>query len=98
MKSINVGLVKGRHEIPEVTNYIFKGTIENPSDFGSMWKVADDFIGDMDMSIKEINLYVTGLTAALIEVLNVAKEYGIKVNLFHYNPLDGKYYKQEVKF
>ena len=66
MKSINLGLVKGRHEIPEVTDYIFKGTIENPSDFGFMWKVADDYIGDMDMSIKEINLYVTGLTAALI--------------------------------
>lgn len=98
MKSINLGLVKGRHEIAEVEDYIFKRTIENPSDFGSMWKVADDYIGDMDMSVKEINLYVTGLTAALIEVLNVSKEYGIKVNLYHFNPNDQKYYKQEVKF
>ena len=98
MKSINLGLVKGRHEIPEVSGYIFNRNVENPSDFTSMWKVADDFLGDMDMSVKEINLYVTGLTAALIEVLNVSKEYGIRVNLFHYNPLDGKYYKQEVKF
>ena len=98
MKTINLGLVKGRHEIAEVTDYIFKGTIENPSDFGSMWRAADNYIGDMDMSIKEINLYVTGLTAALIEVLNVSKEYGIKVNLFHFNPVDQKYYKQDVKF
>ena len=98
MKSVNLGLVRGRHEIAEVKDYIFNGTIENPSDFSAMWKLADDFIGDMDMSVKEINLYVTGLTTALIEVLNVCKDYDIKVNLLHYNPLDGKYYKQEVKF
>ena len=96
-KSVNVGLVKGRHEMGDlVSDYIFKGPIEDPIDFGKMWLVADEFIGDLPMDVKEINLYVTGLTAALIEVVKVCRQYNIKLNLFHFDTKTNTYVKQEM--
>ena len=96
-KSINVGLVKGRHEMGDlISDFIFKGPIEDPTDFGKMWLVADGFIGDLPMDVKEINLYVTGLTAALIEVIKVCRDYNIKLNLFHFDTKTNTYVKQEM--
>lgn len=96
-KSINVGLVKGRHEMGDlVSDFIFKGPIDDPTDFGKMWLVADGFIGDLPMDVKEINLYVTGLTAALIEVIKVCRDYNIKLNLFHFDTKTNTYVKQEM--
>ena len=43
-----------------------------------------------------LNLYVTGLTVALIAVLNVCRREGIAVTLWHYNAADGSYYPQQV--
>ena len=97
MCSINVGLVKGRHEMGDlVSDFIFKGPIDDPTDFGKMWLVADGFIGDLPMDVKEINLYVTGLTAALIEVIKVCRDYNIKLNLFHFDTKTNTYVKQEM--
>ena len=96
-KSINVGLVKGSHEMGDlVSDYIFKGSIDDPTDFGKMWLVADEFIGDLPMDVKEINLYVTGLTAALVEVIKVSRSYDIKLNLFHFDTKTSTYVKQEM--
>jgi hypothetical protein len=61
-----------------------------------MWLVADGFIGDLPMDVKEINLYVTGLTAALIEVIKVCRSYDIKLNLFHFDTKTNTYVKQEM--
>ena len=97
-KTIKLGLVKGRHNIPDVTEYIYQGEIDDPSNIQKLWKTADDCIGDMSMDIDEIELYVIGLTPCLIEVLNVCKDYGIKVTLMHYNPKTQSYYPQAVKF
>ena len=44
-----------------------------------------------------LDLYVTGLTVALVAVLNVCREEGIKVTLYHVNRETGTYYAQEVK-
>lgn len=44
-----------------------------------------------------VNLYVTGLTVALIAALNVCRVLGLKVTLYHYNRETGSYYPQEVK-
>lgn len=52
------------------------------------------FVFEQGMSI---NLYVTGLTVALIAALNVCHTCGIKVTLWHYNRETGDYYPQEVK-
>ena len=44
-----------------------------------------------------LDLYVTGLTVALVAVLNVCREEDIKVTLYHFNRENGSYYEQKVK-
>ena len=44
-----------------------------------------------------LNLYVTGLTVALIAVLNVCKDEKIGVTLYHYDRSTGDYFTQEVR-
>ena len=44
-----------------------------------------------------LNLFVTGLTPALIAVLNVCKDYGVDVILFHYDRSTCKYFVQGVR-
>ena len=90
-KKIKLGLVKGRHNIPDVTEYIYQGEIDDPSNIQKLWKT------NMSMDIDEIELYVTGLTPCLIEVLNVCRDYETKVTLMHYNPKTKDYYPQVVK-
>lgn len=44
----------------------------------------------------ELKLYVTGLSVALVAVLNVCYHEGITLTLLHYNKETGEYYPQEV--
>ena len=43
-----------------------------------------------------VNLYVTGLTVALIAALNVCKENKVDVTLWHYDRESGNYFPQDV--
>ncbi len=49
------------------------------------------------LEISKLNLYVTGLTVALVAVLNVTRELGIEVTLYHFNRETGEYYPQKVR-
>lgn len=44
-----------------------------------------------------VDLYVTGLTVALIAALNVCRAEGISVTLWHFNRATGRYYPQQVR-
>lgn len=59
------------------------------------WDGYDETQLEIDEDVK-LNLYVTGLTVALIAVLNVCRKEGIKVTLYHYNTESGDYFPQEV--
>mgnify|MGYP006874685980 FL=1 len=96
----NLGLCKGRHEIASVEKYIFD---ENYFSDGS--KIKDlsaqmshviNFVIENNLQRQEVNLYVTGLTVALISVLNAFKISHIKVNLYHFDRDTNTYFKQEV--
>lgn len=43
-----------------------------------------------------VNIYVTGLTVALIAAINACKVNNISVTLYHFNRETGTYYPQEV--
>lgn len=43
-----------------------------------------------------VNLYVTGLTVALIATINVCRREGLNVTLWHYNRETDSYYPQNV--
>lgn len=87
-------LCKGRHSTPATDGAIFETEV-NPLDTAELEQTAKERLQSLD--IKKLNLYVTGLTVALIAVLNVTKELSIKVTLWHFDRESGKYYSQEVK-
>ena len=64
MNKMNLGLCKGRHEMP-VNNYIFENTI-NPLDVDGLEATAVKVLNKFNL--KELNLYATSLTAAHYEI------------------------------
>ena len=79
--------------IPQAIDGSVFGTELDPLDLSGMEREAAKQLCD----VFTLNLYVTGLTVALIAVLNVCREQKIKVTLYHYNRETGNYYPQEVK-
>ena len=86
-------LCKGRHEIPEaVDGAIFENAI---ADVTAVKQMEESAMQRLE-GVSNLTLYVTGLTVALISVLNACKRLGIKVTLMHFDRATGKYYSQEV--
>lgn len=78
---------------PQAIDGSIFGTELDPLDLTGMEREAAKQL----RGVFTLNLYVTGLTVALIAVLNVCREQKIKVTLYHYNRETGNYYPQEVK-
>jgi hypothetical protein len=57
---------------------------------------TDEVVFDFPRNM-EVVIYVTGLTVALIAVLNVLRSYNAKVTLAHYDKVINDYYFQEVR-
>jgi len=94
-KVINMALCQGRHEIPQATEgAIFENEIADPTNTKALQAAAYAKLSAMD--VEELNLYVTGLTVALIAVINACKELGISLTLWHFDRETGGYFKQEV--
>ena len=91
-----IGLVRGRHDIPGITEYVFDGEIEDPSDILGIQDTAYQSIGNIPIKYTDLKLYVTGLTPCLVEVINVCRYFKFKLILMHYNPKTNSYYEQEV--
>lgn len=90
----SMALCEGRHEIPQaVDGSIFGNTID-PLDPNGLQAEAKSKLRELD--IKSLDLYVTGLTVALISVLNACRELEIEVTLYHYDRESGNYYPQQV--
>lgn len=88
------GLVQGRHEISEVKDYIFTNTLDPADIMGirSLAKKSLDFLDKGD----SLTVYVTGLTAALVEVINICHTKGVALTLMHFNRDTGTYFPQEI--
>lgn len=94
VNTASMELCKGRHSTPATDGAIFETEV-NPLDVTALELEAKKKL--KSLNITKLNLYVTGLTVALVAVLNVTKELNIKVTLWHFNRESGKYYSQEVK-
>ena len=96
---MNIGLIKGRHEIPEVNGlYVFNELID-PTDVIGINEIAIDRVKQLFNNSDEersMNLYVTGLTVAPVAVINVCRMYHIKLILRHYNRDTNHYFPQVV--
>lgn len=93
VEEVFMSLCEGRHEIPEAIDGSIFGNTLNPTDIAGMETEAKKQLG----CICKLNLYVTGLTVALVAVLNVCREKHIAVTLYHFDRETGSYYPQEVK-
>lgn len=90
-----MALCSGRHEIKEAKDGAIFDVIQDPTDVKGLERYALKKLLDLD--IRFLNLYVTGLTVALIASLNACKKLNIKVTLYHFDRETGTYYKQNVE-
>lgn len=91
---IKFGLFSGRHELP-VKATIYNNEID-PMDFKAQREQCLIALKDLQ-PCSTIIVYVTGLTTALITLINVCMEKGINVQLMHYNRETGEYVPQWVR-
>lgn len=86
-------LCEGRHQMPEeVEGSIFSNTLD-PLDIEGMEKIANKKLA----GVQELTLYVTGLSVALVAVINICHRKKIELLLMHFDRSTGNYYPQEVK-
>jgi ribonuclease PH len=94
---LEVGLVSGRHELP-VSKYIFD-SIEDVLDFDSLEKRAIDFFKSISTDVDVVTVYVTGLTAATVAVINAYLRLKSVALIFnHYNRDTDSWVSQPIEF
>ena len=92
MIEMTLGLCENRHESPmELDGYIFPQVLD-VKDFDKM----QDIIFKKLINCKKLNLYVTGLTVALVEVYGFCVYNNIPLTLYHFDRETGGYYIQET--
>lgn len=94
LKIYTLCLCQARHEMPScVEGAIFSQEV-NPLDVEGLESEALKKLSPLKG--EQLNLFVTGLTVALIAALNAAKKLNVKVVLFHFDRNSGNYFPQEV--
>ena len=89
-----VGLCEGRHPLP-VDEYVFGQVIDNPMDFAGLEAHARQRLEALGGD--KLVIYATGLTAALLAVIKVAKAMGyVKITVMHFDRDTGGYMAQAV--
>lgn len=88
---MKIGLVKGRHEIEGVNEYIFEEEIEDIFNYDYKETIIISLVGH-----DVVDLYVTGLTIALVEVIKYCIKNDVKLTLYHYNKKTNEYEPQAV--
>ena len=92
-RSISVALCESRHEIPQAVNgSVFEETISNPTDFEALRSACEQSLNPaFNAGVRIINLYTTGLSTALLTVVNYCRECGIKLITWHFDRVTGEY-------
>lgn len=89
------GLCEARHPMP-VEKYIYPNSISDPTDIKGLEKTARESLAGINDN-DSIIVYVSGLTVALISVLNVCRDRNIEVILMHFDLKSNSYYEQKVR-
>ncbi len=106
-KEMNIALFESRHKIPQACDgSIFDCSISSNmmTDPDALEKLAyTRFLAkQVELGIEttkglQVNLYVTGLTVALIAVINALAKTDTELTLYHYDRDTNSYYPQKVK-
>jgi hypothetical protein len=87
-------LCSSRHETPAHGKAIFPNEVANPLDFAGLEIRAAQVLAGYNLPY--LYVYVTGLTPALVAVINVCREKGIHLILKHYDRESGRWFSQYV--
>ncbi len=100
--SIKLGLFAGRHEMP-VNGYIFSSDMNiefTEEGFEVLNSVAYYVLEIYQNSFRgcniHVDLYVTGLSAALAAVIKACNDLELSLTLWHYNKDNNTYVPQEI--
>lgn len=85
-------LCEGRHDIPQAVDGAICPSVVNPTDINALQRIVREKLEN----VTHLKLYVTGLTVALVEVINYCSVYDIELTLYHYNRDTDSYYTQDV--
>ena len=106
MKKLKAGLYQGRHEMP-VTDFVFMNEV-NPLDVRGLESKAEaSLLRLLGLAADEsgssagavhAEIFVSGLTTALIAALNVCMARRWEVTLRHFDRASGTYFRQEVNY
>lgn len=96
-----IALCEGRHEIPQAEHgYLFAdGEIADVTDVKKLETLAIEKVDRLRPVGKKltIDLYVTGLSVALVAAINACAALDVPLCLWHYNRDTGDYFPQVVK-
>ena len=92
-KEITMCLCEGRHAFPGDPKGIFGETIADPMDFKHLYEIADKAIAP---GVENLKLYATGLSSALLAVVDVCACRRINLIVLHYDKTDDTYREQRV--
>lgn len=93
------GLICNRHKLPpNVTDYVWDAdmTSEEILDVAYQEQHCIDWLRQNIKPRDVLNLYVTGLTQALVAMINACHRMNVPLILWHYNRNLRTYYKQVV--
>lgn len=92
-------VVKGRHRIinnekQEITDFVFDEIVD-VRNIDEMQAIADSKIASI--SSNRVHLYITGLTVAVITVINAVIKYNKEIVFWHYDRETETYYPQKLE-
>ena len=92
-------VVKGRHRIinnqkQEITDFVFDEIVD-VRNIDEMQAIADSKIASI--SSNRVHLYITGLTVAVITVINAVIKYNKEIVFWHYDRETETYYPQRLE-
>lgn len=99
VECIKLELCESRHVIPGIDGSVFKNTLD-PTNVNIIRVDCEKSLGQkvLDNGIEYLVLYVTGLSVALVEVINWCIRHNVHLTLMHYNKDTGKYYHQDLQW
>jgi len=97
-KILNLSLVQSQYRIiPATDGTIFSLELYNyEDDLNYISNIIKDTFEHIKNSILKINLYVTGPTPALVEVIKFCNNNFINLSLFHFNMKTNDFFEQPV--
>lgn len=95
VECVKLELCKSRHVIPDIDGAVFQNTLD-PTNVGAIRVECEKSLKAKvsDKNIEYLVLYVTGLSVALVEVINWCLRHNVRLTLMHYNKDTGEYYHQ----